>query len=275
MAEPDHHRIDIIVSSDDVDLVVDQIWLTDPLAVGEAETPDGRTHYTVGYADGEAARQAIDRLAPWDPTLGAVRHDSWVDTWRAEAKPQVAGPFRIRLPEHEPTPDGIDLVIEPGATFGFGHPSTLLALELLANIDVHGAEIADIGSGSGVLAIAAALSGATTVHAVDIAADAVAATVDNAGRNGVDVHAAAGSVDALPPGPFDLVLANVTAGTQAEILPALGSRLGSATTIILSGLLDGQQADAAALVPDHEIVDTRRLDGWVAVRLAVSRIASP
>ena len=46
------------------------------------------------------------------PALQAVRHDSWVDTWRAEARPQVAGPFRIRLPEHEPAADGIDVEIE-------------------------------------------------------------------------------------------------------------------------------------------------------------------
>lgn len=275
MTEPDHHRLDVTVANADADLVVDRIWLTDPLAVGESEAPGDRTQFTVGYADRAAAEEAMERLAAWHPIMSTVRPDDWVDTWRAGAEPQVAGPFRIRLPEHVPADDGIDIEIEPGPTFGFGHPSTLLALELLAMVDLDGALVADVGSGSGVLAIAAALRGASAVHAVDIAADAVAATTANADRNGVAITSSHGSVDVLAPEVFDVVLVNVTAATQAAVLPQLRPHLGPTTSIVLSGLLDGQERIVAGLLPDHEIVDTRQRDGWIAVLLVVSRIASP
>ena len=189
--------------------------------------------------------------------------------------PQVVGPFRVRLPEHASSGHLIDLVVEPGTSFGFGHQSTLLALELLAQIDLDGAAVVDVGSGSGVLSIAAKRLGASVVHAVDVAADAVAATADNARRNGVEVTVRRGSVDAIPASAADVVLANLTAGTQVMVLPQLGPRVGLETTTVLSGLLDGQEAPVAALVDGHRIVDARRRDGWVAVRLGASRIASP
>ena len=215
------------------------------------------------------------QLEDWQPTLKAVRAAEWVDTWRRRATPQDAGPFRVRLPEHAPGPDRLDLVIEPGTSFGFGHPSTLLALELLADIPVAGATVADVGSGSGVLAIASRVLGALDVHAVDIASDAVAATRDNATRNGVEITVTAGSVDTLPRVVFDLVLANLTAATQAEVLPLLADRIGPSTTVVLSGLLDGQESRVSALVGSHEIAAVARRDGWIAVLLTASRIASP
>ena len=78
--------------------------------------------------------------------------------WRAMAVPIEAGPFRVRLPEHPPPTrdDRVDLVIDPGATFGFGHESTTLALELIGSIGRLAGPVADVGCGSGILAIGAA-----------------------------------------------------------------------------------------------------------------------
>ena len=269
MSEPDHHSIEIEVAAGDVDVVTDRIWLCGPMAVGEQDTPAG-VRFTVGFADRDSATEAMGRLAAWQPVLQAVAADDWVATWREGAVPHVAGPFSVRLPEHDAADGRTDLVIEPGASFGFGHPSTLLALDLLAGVDLTGTRVLDIGSGSGVLAIGAARLGATSVHAVDVDPVAVAATEDNARRNGVAVTVRLGSVEATAETPVDVVLANLTAGTQAMVLPALGPRAVSDTTAILSGLLEGQQDVVAALLPTHTIVDERRRDGWIAVRLAAS-----
>lgn len=274
MSEPDHHSIELEVAAGDVDVVTDRIWLCNPMAVGEVDTPHG-VRFTVGFADRGSATAAMGHLAAWEPVLQSVAADDWVATWREGAVPQLAGPLCVRLPEHGPIDGRIDLVVEPGASFGFGHPSTLLALELLAEVDLAGTRVLDIGSGSGVLAIAAGRLGASDIEAVDVDPVAVAATADNAQRNDVAVSVRLGSVDATTDEPVDVVLANLTAGTQGTVLPALGGRLASHTTVILSGLLDGQEATVVDLVPGHAIVDARRLDGWIAVRLTASAITSP
>lgn len=268
MSDPDHHSIQLEVAAGDVDVVIDQIWLCAPLAVGEQDSPTG-VRFTVGFGDRDAAMAAMARLATWQPVLEAVAHDDWVTRWRQGASPHVSGPFRIRLPDHPRVDDHIELEIEPGVSFGFGHPSTLLALDLLADTEVAGAHVLDVGSGSGVLSIAAAKLGAARVDAVDIDPAAVVATADNARRNGVAVSVRLGSIDAAPAVAVDVIVSNLTVGTQAAVLPGLGARLAASTTVILSGLLDGQETTVAELLAGHDIVDARRLDGWTAVRLAV------
>ena len=274
MSEPVHHSVEVDVAAGDVDVVVDQIWLCEPMAVGELETAHG-VRYTVGFADRHSADRAMARLAAWRPTLHTAAADDWVSTWRQGATPMLAGPFRVRLPEHEPIDDCTDVEIEPGVTFGFGHPSTLLALELLARADIVGTHVLDVGSGSGILGVAAALLGAATVVAVDVDAAAVAATTDNARRNRVAVDARLGSVGVTAAEPVDVIVANLTAGTQAAVLPELGPRLAPHTSTIVSGLLDGQETTVASLLPRRAIVDEARLDGWIAVRLALPSAASP
>lgn len=216
----------------------------------------------------------MDHLVAWQPRLQAVAADEWVSIWRQGATPQIIGPFSVRLPEHHAAQGSIDLEIEPGVTFGFSHPSTLLALELMSRLELGGQSVLDIGSGSGVLAVAAALLGAETVEAVDVDPAAVTATTDNARRNDVTVTVRLGSVDVAQDAPVDLIVANLTAGTQHVVLPALDGRLGPQTTTILSGLLDGQES-VAALLEGHDIVDVARLDGWIAVRLAASSNDAP
>lgn len=273
MSTPDHHSIEVEVGLDDVDVVLDRIWRCGPAAVGEEDTATG-VRFIAGFVDGASTRRALDQLTPWRPTLTSVVSDDWVSSWRRRAVPQVVGPFRIRLPHHRPAEGHIDLVIEPGASFGFGHASTRLALELIAHTTLDGRHVLDIGSGSGILGIATAKLGAVTVHAVDIDPVAVEATADNARRNGVRVRAHLGSVEATPDAPVDVMLANLTAGTQAVVLPILGARVGAHTTLILSGLLTGQEGAIAPLIAGHQIVEERHLDGWTAVRLEPS-IASP
>ena len=268
MADETPHRVTIEVPPDQVDLAVDAVWCTDPLAVAEEQVGEV-VRLAAGYADAALAHTAARALTGWSPTIDAEDGTAWVEHWRAGATPHRAGSFRVRLPEHAPATDAgelVELVIEPGTTFGFGHPSTLLALELLEPVPCEGLVIADVGSGSGVLAVAAARLGAA-VHAVDVDPQAVAATVDNAGRNDVRVDARLGSVAELAHDAYDLALVNVTAGIHRAVLPALRDRLARRSQVILSGLLDHQEPVVTPLLPAHHVRDRRQGDGWLALAL--------
>jgi ribosomal protein L11 methyltransferase len=82
--------------------------------------------------------------------------DDWADRWREFHRPAQIGAIRVRAPWHEPAEDGIEIVIDPGRAFGTGaHATTRLCIELLQELEPVG-PLADLGSGSGVLAIAAA-----------------------------------------------------------------------------------------------------------------------
>nr|WP_287392963.1 50S ribosomal protein L11 methyltransferase [Candidatus Microthrix sp.] len=99
----------------------------------------------------------------------SVAHDQGLDAWRDYASVWRDGPFAVRPPWLEAIPDAgtIDLVIDPGATFGSGsHQSTRMALELLADLPIDKMPVVDVGSGSGILGIGAALLGAARVDLV-------------------------------------------------------------------------------------------------------------
>lgn len=271
-AMPGSRAVRIQCRPDTYDLVVDALWTLEPLAVSEEPGPDGSTLLTAGFSDAAGSDAAMERLAPFHPVRVHEPDPDWVQSWRRVAVPHNAGGFRIRLPEHAPDDEAVELVVDPGATFGFGHVSTRLALELLAAANPVGRTVADVGCGSGVLAVAAALSGAARVDAVDIERDAVRATEANAARNGVVVNVAMGSTEALALSAYDLVLCNVTARTQRELAPPLAGHLGPGTAVVLSGLLH-EQVDAvlttwSAAAGELGVVRVAADGEWRAVLMA-------
>ena len=115
--------------------------------------------------------------------------DDWAERWRDFHEPVLVGDrVWVRPPWAAPHPGGaLDLVIDPAQAFGTGaHPTTRLSLELLLGLEAGGA-LADLGCGSGVLAIAAALLGFAPVAAFDNDRAALEATLDNARANGVEL----------------------------------------------------------------------------------------
>jgi len=115
--------------------------------------------------------------------------DGWETEWMRFHRPVEVGSFWIGPPWEEPTPGLVPVVIDPGLAFGTGaHPTTQLCLELIQPLER--SSLLDIGSGSGVLAIAACKLGYAPVVAIDVDEAAVAATRQNAEANGVPVEAA-------------------------------------------------------------------------------------
>jgi ribosomal protein L11 methyltransferase len=178
----------------------------------------------------------------------------WVRAWMDAYQPMRFGRDLWICPSHiDPDPDWPRVIqLDPGLAFGSGtHPTTALCLEWLDGQDLSGRTVIDYGCGSGVLAIAAALQGADRIIAVDHDPQALVATRDNAGRNGVSERIEVMLPDDFQPAAVDLVLANILAGPLIELAPRLSACLGPGASLVLSGVLISQADEVAAAYQDR------------------------
>ncbi|MGI9613880.1 MAG: 50S ribosomal protein L11 methyltransferase [Acidimicrobiales bacterium] len=160
--------------------------------------------------------------------------------------------------------------IDPGAGFGAGgHPTTLLLLERLRSLDLAGRRVLDVGCGTGVLAIAAAHLGASTVTAIDIAPAAVAATERNVDANDVTdrVEVILGEVGAAVHAEFDVVLANIVLDVLVSLAPELQARTAPGGLLAVSGLSPAQPSTLAAELASMVPIWTDERTEWVAIGL--------
>jgi len=196
--------------------------------------------------------------------------DDWGDRWKEFHKPVQVGHIHVRPPWHESLKDGIDVVIDPAQAFGTGgHPTTRLSLELLLDVvadgEPAGMPLVDLGCGSGVLAIAAAKLGFTPVTALDHDPAAVDATLDNARANGVALERV-GRYD-LRTGPAP-VAPVMTANLMRPLLLRVAELLPEQPeTLIVSGLLEGEEEVVATAFEPLRERRRRRLQGWSALLL--------
>ncbi len=197
---------------------------------------------------------------------GSELADDWAERWREFHRPLlVGGRVWVRPPWAERRDGALDLVIEPAQAFGTGaHPTTRLSLELLLEVEPSG-PLTDVGCGSGVLAIAAAQLGFGPVNALDNDPAAVEATLDNARINGVElarVERLDLRSDPLMPAP------TVTANLVRPLLLELASRQPAGMdTLIVSGLLEGEEDEAAAAFAPMRERRRQTLQGWSALLL--------
>jgi ribosomal protein L11 methyltransferase len=197
---------------------------------------------------------------------GSELADDWAERWREFHRPVLVGErVWIRPPWAAPRGDALDIVIDPAQAFGTGaHPTTRLSLELLLGVEPRG-PLADVGCGSGVLAIAAARLGFEPVAALDNDPAAVEATLDNARANGVEL--ARVERRDLRTDPLQLAPV-VTANLVRPLLLELASRMPeSPKTLIVSGLLEGEEEEVAAAFEEMRESRRLRLQGWSALLL--------
>jgi ribosomal protein L11 methyltransferase len=176
--------------------------------------------------------------------------EDWSNAWKAHySVHRVGRHVLVKAPWHEydPAPDEIIVELDPGMAFGTGlHPSTQLAMMATEDELRLGDRVLDVGTGSGVLATAAALLGASAVDGVDIEPVAVRSARENADRNGVGsiVHIERGSVGDGEPfsGEYDLVVANIIARILIELAPDLTKKVRTGGTIVLGGIIDAKEA---------------------------------
>lgn len=202
-----------------------------------------------------------------DLTLRYVEEADWANAWKEFYKPFRVGRRLVVTPpwEHpELAPDDIPLVIDPGMAFGTGsHPTTQLCLVALEDYVRPGARVADIGTGSGILAIAAAKMGASHVAANDNDPLAVRIARENAAANGVPVEI----TDALPTGQYDAVVANILADVIIGMAEELQALLAPGGVLLVSGIIDTREADVRLALEGIGLnhLETRRQTEWVAL----------
>ena len=199
-----------------------------------------------------------------------VEETDWLERWKAEFVPIRIGAFLLRPTWAKGTDKkAIELVLDPGMAFGTGlHPTTQQCLEALSTLPLDGKSVLDVGTGSGILAIAAAKRGASPVVAVDTDAIAVTAARENAVNNRVAIPVAQGSAADVP-GRFDVVLANIVSAVLQRIAPHLAARLAGGGTLLAAGIsapAESATRDAFAHVR-LGVVDRTERDDWVALAL--------
>ena len=222
-------------------------------------------------------REALGHLQAFGlGPIGAVRlrrveDEDWLESWKAAFAPLRIGRFLIRPTWSDADPgDAIVLELDPGMAFGTGlHPTTQQCLRALSTLDVFGKTVADIGTGSAILAIAAAKRGAAAVIAVDIDEVSMRAATENVARNAVTVTVARGSAADVP-GTYDLVLANIVAPVLQQLAPDLARRTGPGGRLVTAGIIAAAEAETTAVFAAHGLRPSgREQDGdWVSVVFA-------
>jgi ribosomal protein L11 methyltransferase len=190
----------------------------------------------------------------------------WEERWRDFHRPVRVGPLWIG-PAWETTPeDAIAVVIEPARAFGTGgHPTTRLCLGLLADLrsELGPVSVLDVGCGSGVLAVAAALLGYGPVRALDIDGVAVEEARRNAEANGVAVEMSLGDALVVELPPADLALANIASEAIVALAPRLRCRL-----LVASGYLETERIGLAG----YRHLRRQVADGWAADLFARDKV---
>lgn len=189
---------------------------------------------------------------PWDvPHTGRLRPLS----------PAEAGATGLRRP--------LVIVIRPSMGFGTGHHATTrLCLSALQQVPVQGRTVIDVGTGSGLLAIAASRLGASRVVAIDDDPNAIHAAGENLGLNrGADVTLRAGDLRSGARGPFDVVLANLTGALLRDAAVRLRDLAGPGAHLILSGFLRSDEADVLASFGGLAVKGRTEEREWLCVTL--------
>ncbi len=279
-------------------MVLAELAVLAPNGVEEERGP-GYVEYAIYGGEGE-----LPELGELDAVVGEGRievsateiPDDWADRWRDFHKPLlVGGRLWLRPSWEEPRAGAIDVVVDPGQAFGTGaHPTTRLCLEFLLELEAAGeahGPLTDLGTGSGVLAIAAAKLGWDPVDAHDHEPPALQAAAANAAANGVEVALQRVNLREQLPALAPTVVANMTApilravavqlaaegesrGRAIRSLPAVAPdspppALPAPRTLVCSGLLPGELDEAAAFFRGAGLneVERRRDGDWAALLL--------
>ncbi len=199
-----------------------------------------------------------------------IEDQDWERSWMDNFQPMRFGRRLWIVPSwHEaPQPEAVNLLLDPGLAFGTGtHPTTALCLEWLDGQDLAGCTVLDFGCGSGILAIAALLLGAERAIGTDIDPQALEASRDNAGRNGiVPERFPLYLPEQLPQQQADVVVANILAGPLVQLAPRITSLVKPGGRLALSGILAEQAEEVRIAYADaFELEPTAEKDGWVRI----------
>ncbi len=275
MLPNDPHVLVVVVECTvgNAELVSDLLW---SLGAGAIEERASGTVVELRSSFGDDHQAVSDHLAEhlvdvgctWrleevDPTV-SERWRSFVGTTLVDDLISVRPSWIVPSSEARP----IELVIEPGSTFGLGnHPTTVASIRALRRGLRSGDAVLDVGTGSGVLAIAAVRLGAAHAHGVDITPASLQVVADNAARNSVAgrVSVSTSALASLNGDRFDVVVANILGPTLIELAPELVRLTGR--LLVLSGLLVERYEHLLEHMHPLRLEAVETVDGWVALSL--------
>ena len=212
------------------------------------------------------------RPLPLDGTWEAVPERDYVAEYQAGLEPVRVGRLVVAPSHHEVAAKDGDVIIwlDPGSAFGTGHhETTRLALAALQGSELRGRSVLDVGSGTGLLTIAADALGARSAYGVDVDAATVPVARENAHRNLSRARFAVGSVDHLAlPGQFNVVVANLYAELHAMLITQYQRRLLPGGRLYLTGILTRLASVVKDALPAGLRLDAEVQDGeWPLLEL--------
>jgi ribosomal protein L11 methyltransferase len=267
------------------------LWEQGALGVVEEESPVSAARLRAFFPDSASSTTLVTSVreyaaglstlgfltAPGDVEIAPLLEEAWASAWQQSFPPRAVGRrLWVKPPwEAAEATDRIPVVIEPGRAFGTGHHgSTEGCLALLdeAIADTRPERVLDIGTGTGILAVAAVKLGARLVVALDVDPDAIAAARVNAARNGCAerielLMAGPESLRDVPPFPF--VLANLLAHTHLALAPHYRRLATPGGALILGGILEHEDKDVIAALERAGLALRGRLaiEGWSSLLL--------
>ncbi len=234
----------------------------------------------VGRVKTALKRVARSGLRPGslDVAVHTLAAAEYLNAWRRHYHAQTVSERFIVVPvweadERRPEADRIPLVIDPGVAFGTGaHQTTALCLRELERAAPGGLRVLDVGTGTGILAVAAAKLDAREIIALDVDDHAARAAKSNALQNGVGDRVRVQVSDllsGLPAGErrFDIVIANLLADLIRRLLPELGDWMNPGGLLIVSGIVQRQVEDTASAMREAGFSELRveRMDDWAVI----------
>ncbi|HJV65329.1 MAG TPA: 50S ribosomal protein L11 methyltransferase [Geomonas sp.] len=211
------------------------------------------------------------------PVVTVIKTEDWANNWKVHFKPVRIGQRLVIKPtweEYQKRPGDLMIEIDPGMAFGTGaHPTTRMCLESMERIcfNENGGKLPrrllDVGTGSGVLSIAASLMGAEEIIAIDIDPEAVRVTEENLAVNRISsVQASTTPLEKIE-GEFGVVVANILAEELVRLAAELTAKVAPGGWLILSGILTEKEEFVRAGFPDLALLENPRDAEWSCLTL--------
>ena len=217
-------------------------------------------------------RERLDAAGvPYTLDTAGVQQEDWQNAWKKYYHAMDIGSRLAIVPGWESyDTDRIRITMDPGLAFGTGtHETTALCLELLDSLVQGGERVLDVGTGSGILAIAALKLGAREADGVDIDPMCVRTAGENAERNGVDgrFRVLVGDLSDKAEGVYDIITANIVAAAILSLAPAVPVLMAPGAKFICSGIIDERKGEVLAGLQASGLrpVEIKEKRGWVCI----------
>lgn len=285
-------QLTLPASADSEDALTNFLWEQGALGVVEEEAPGVPPRLRAFFTESLSSTRLLAAVQDYQASLRSLGFtiesegteitplldEAWASAWQQSFPAREVGrrllvlPPWIEPPARTNGPERLTVIIEPGRAFGTGHHGTtegclVLLEEALAATP--GAATLDIGTGTGILAIAALKLGAPSVLAIDVDPDAVSAAQVNAGRNGcVGLSVRLAEPQEIPD-CFPLVLANLLTHTHLALAPQYAHLVAPGGSLVLGGMLQDEDARVSQALAGAGFRARSRLalEGWASLRL--------